>query len=177
MPLPSLPTCPTCGGLIGATTATSAGYPCTCFDSSADTVDEPADLLLSPASPAKAKSPSGTVKRCHKCGKDISGHRRFKDSLGYWCKDCHRLDKAQNTVAEARCPDCGRMRPLDKLYMHDDHQICASCLKVRKSEADRAAHRAIAEQAHKSHERRGLYILLIVAGLLVLIVLFQHMRH
>jgi hypothetical protein len=164
MPVSSqLPVCPECGGLIGATTTTSRGYPCTCVSPSADTVDEPNFSTGVVGSP--------TTKRCHKCGKDLTGHRRFKDSLGYWCKDCHRVDKARNTIPESRCPDCGRMRPLDKLVTTEEGtQVCLSCLKLRKQEAIKLSHRAEAAYQHKRHERRNLYILAGVFVALLLIV-------
>jgi hypothetical protein len=167
MPLasPHLPVCPECGGLIGATTTTSRGYPCTCVSPSADTVDEPT------FNSGVVASATTSPKRCHKCGKDLTGHRRFKDSLGYWCKDCHRVDKARNTIPESRCPDCGRMRPLDKLVTTDDGtQVCLSCLKERKAEATKLSHRAEAAYVHQRHERRNLYILAGVFVALILIV-------
>ena len=36
---------------------------------------------------------AGAVKRCCRCGKDLTGHKRYKDRLGYWCRSCHSLDK------------------------------------------------------------------------------------
>src|SRR5882757_5545734 len=94
-------------------------------------------------------------KSCCQCGKDLRGHRRFKDSVGYWCKDCHRVDVQRHVVPEGRCPDCGRMRPLDKLYMTGDGvQVCSVCLKERQGKAEKYAVRAHVENQIKGAERR-----------------------
>lgn len=130
-----------------------------------DTVDLP-----------KVEADDGNLsgKRCCQCGKDLRGHRRFKDSVGYWCKDCHRVDKARTTVAEARCPDCGRMRPLDKLYQTEDGtQVCAACMKERKVSAEKYAVKAAIEDEVKGAERRKLYILFGILGLLGIIVIWS----
>jgi NMD protein affecting ribosome stability and mRNA decay len=116
----------------------------------------------------------GNKKKCCQCGKDLRGHRRFKDSVGYWCKDCHRVDKARNTVPEGRCPDCGRMRPLDKLYQTDDgSQVCSECLKERKKQAEKYAVKYEADKVEKWQERSKTLILLGVLGLLAVIVLVR----
>lgn len=32
------------------------------------------------------------MKRCCRCGKDLTGHKRYKDRFGYWCRSCHKAD-------------------------------------------------------------------------------------
>lgn len=113
-------------------------------------------------------------KRCCQCGKDLRGHRRFKDSVGYWCKDCHRLDKARNKQPEGRCPDCGRMRPLDKLFQASDGtQVCSNCLKERQKELEKYAVKEAAEAEEKWQQRKPLYIMLGILILLGVIVVVQ----
>lgn len=123
--------------------------------------------------PKVSDDDDGNNKKCCQCGKDLRGHRRFKDSVGYWCKDCHRVDKARNTMAEARCPDCGRMRPLDKLYtMPDGVQVCSACKKERQKEAEKYEIKAAVEAEEKWQQRKPLYIMfavLIVLGVIVLV--------
>jgi hypothetical protein len=121
--------------------------------------------------PQGAMEDDGNSKKCCNCGKDLRGHRRFKDSIGYWCKDCHRVDLKRNTAAEARCPDCGRMRPLDKLFMVDGRNICSACRKEVLAQAEKAAVTAQIEKEVESAERRKLYMMfgvLIVLGALLL---------
>src|SRR4051812_10898161 len=98
--------CPDCGGIIGATDTDAEGRgPCTCLrdngrvngssnDLSSDTVSIPVPpAAQTPANPlissdsATATSESA-AKFCIKCGKDVTGHRRVKDSRGYMCYAC-----------------------------------------------------------------------------------------
>src|SRR5436309_2393163 len=65
--------CPDCGGVVGATETTEAGPPCTCFTSSSS------DTAVDMPSPAGEKQ---EAKICVLCGKDVTGHRRLKDSRG-----------------------------------------------------------------------------------------------
>src|SRR5215510_2363012 len=76
--------CPDCGGVIGGE-RTGADRPCRCpitmpatVSASMDTVDE-----------REGETSGKKGKVCCQCGKSLEGHRRFKDSIGYWCKDCH----------------------------------------------------------------------------------------
>src|ERR1700722_18346956 len=64
--------CPDCGGVVGASETTAAGPPCTCFTNPA-------------ATETAVDVPSPKEKICALCGKDVSGHRRVKDSRGYIC--------------------------------------------------------------------------------------------
>lgn len=38
-------------------------------------------------------SPAADTKRCCKCGKDLSGHTRYKNHEGYWCRKCSAEDE------------------------------------------------------------------------------------
>jgi DNA-directed RNA polymerase subunit RPC12/RpoP len=168
--------CPDCGGTIGGE-RTGSTHPCTCpitppqaSSASADTIDE------REGEPSRKRG-----KHCIQCGKPLEGHRRFKDSLGYWCKDCHRKDKAQHTAPETRCPDCGRMRPIESMVQFESRTICPTCLKEAQLIAKRKANRAAAEAAHIAHERRTLYIMLSLFALLCLVLLYslikRHLHH
>lgn len=116
----------------------------------------------------------GNNKKCCQCGKDLRGHRRFKDSVGYWCKDCHRVDKARNTIPEGRCPDCGRMRPLDKLYQQDDgSQVCSACVKERAKIAEKYAVKNLIENETKSGERFKTYVMVGIFSILAIVLIGQ----
>ncbi len=127
------------------------------------------------ADDASAASGEVNTKVCCKCGKDVRGHRRFKDSIGYWCRDCHRADKKSETTALTRCPDCGRMRPLDKLFPWEDRQVCSSCLKENQVKTKRAGLKNMGDESEKNAERRKLYLYGAILGGLVLIVLLQRL--
>jgi hypothetical protein len=163
--------CPDCGGIIGGE-RTGAERPCRCpitppsaVSASTDTVDERED-----------ETSRKKRKVCCQCGKSLEGHRRFKDSVGYWCKDCHRKDKAEHTAAETRCPDCGRMRPIESMVMYQGRSICPTCHKEAIVIAKKKANKAAAEAAHKAHERRNLYIMIGIFSVLLLIVIYSFIR-
>src|SRR5437868_4615709 len=96
--------CPDCGGVVGATSASDAGPPCTCFGAagevtSARGLESPGGdnglNHLDPSGTHVLESPQAAQKVCWKCGRDLTGHRRFKDSFGYWCIDCHKADQQE----------------------------------------------------------------------------------
>jgi NMD protein affecting ribosome stability and mRNA decay len=130
-----------------------------------DTVDLPEEERGSASG-----SEGGKV--CCSCGKSVEGHRRFKDSAGYWCKDCHRVDRKRQQAPEGRCPDCGRMRPIDKLITAEDGAaVCSACMKERVKKAERFAVKAANDAAEVAEERRTIYIYGGVVAVIVVIVL------
>lgn len=173
--------CPDCGGVIGASQTTDAGKPCTCKKNAraGDTVDEP-ELQVESASSSTNNSAEKNDKVCCSCGKDLRGHRRWKDSAGYWCKDCHRVDRARNTVPEQRCPDCGRMKAVDKLREYDGEQICNSCAKIRDDEKERKQRRLEAKMAEDQIKmaslRKWIIIGVVMTLLLIVAVIMQITR-
>jgi hypothetical protein len=172
---PSSPSiCPVCGGYLSSRPA--HGKPCSCppriepFNPSSDTVDD------DPNSGTKAPL-AADGKRCCQCGKDLTGHRRFKDSVGYWCKDCHRTDKARHKAAESRCPDCGRMIRITALTVYHDRNLCPTCLKEARLEDQKKQNKAIIAEAHTAHERRNLYILLAIFAVLLILIALSRLHH
>jgi hypothetical protein len=166
--------CPDCGGVIGAKQTTDAGKPCTCSKNAraSDTVDEP-ELQIESASTSGEKND----KVCCSCGKDLRGHRRWKDSAGYWCKDCHRVDRARNTVPEQRCQDCGRMKPLDKLKEYDGEHICVGCAKIRDDEKEikqrKLEAKMAAEELQTKNFRKWMIIGIAMSVLILIAMLAQ----
>lgn len=169
-PSPSL--CPVCGGYLSARPA--HGKPCSCppriepFNPSSDTVDDDTVSI---------SAPSDGIKRCCQCGKDLTGHRRFKDSVGYWCKDCHRKDKAQHKAAESRCPDCGRMIKITALTVYKDRSLCLTCVKEARLVDQKKRNQELAAEAHTAHERRNLYILIAIFAVLLIFIALSFLHH
>jgi hypothetical protein len=156
--------CPDCGGVVGATETTDAGPPCTCFasDSSDTAVDMP-----SPANEVRAP------KICVVCGKDVTGHRRLKDSRGYICYSCAKEEQKRERGGRVRCRSCAKLVPEDALNEYEGTKICNKCyaerLKLQKQEIKRIG----LAGAHDRHEKRRLYAMLAVAGFLLLIILLN----
>ena len=93
--------CPDCGGVIGGD-GQDGRKPCKCFE-------EPGGPR--PGMPDPVVKP----KVCCKCGKDLEGKKRFKDSLGYWCEACHFSEKRKEKVDHEPCDLCGRYTEKRKL--------------------------------------------------------------
>jgi hypothetical protein len=186
--------CPDCGGVVGATRTTDAGAPCTCFqhDRNGNGADIGASTSAASAA-ASSSDPSGThvmdsparegAKICWKCGKDLTGHRRFKDSYGYWCKDCHRQDQRVRTEQEeegkVKCAGCGRAVRSDTLQAYEGDLICSRCLKERREikQAGSKRFRAVSDKAYKQTEYMRLFILVGVVAFLGLIILLRHLGY
>jgi hypothetical protein len=81
--------CPECGGIIGASDIDDNGRsPCSCLDDepAASPVVDKSDTVTMPSpepaerKPARAVETDAPEKVCFACGKNVSGHRRTKDS-------------------------------------------------------------------------------------------------
>jgi len=159
--------CPDCGGVVGATEATEAGPPCTCFTSVSKS-DTAVDLP-SPAEPAKPKI-------CVLCGKDVAGHRRVKDSRGYLCYECAKAEQKKENGGRVRCRVCGRMVKEENLGEYDGTKMCDRCQHERTVANKKEIKRIGIASTHSRYEKKQLYILLSVAGFLLLIILLRQLH-
>lgn len=159
--------CPDCGGVLGATETTEAGPPCTCFASpgaKSDTaVDVPAPVAQKP-------------KICVICGKDVAGHRRLKDSRGYLCYECAKQEQRQERGDRVRCRSCGRLVKEASLTDYEGTKICEHCLAERTTLQKQQIKRLGITGVHQRYEKTRLYVLLGVAGFLLLIILLNQLH-
>ena len=107
-------------------------------------------------------------KVCRHCGKDLRGHRRFKDSLGYLCKDCDAEDKARRIP----CAECGTPTLPHALQPFGNVSICTSCKADHDNDPQKKFRRRISTEAHDKHAMRSVYIIGAVVLVLLLILLF-----
>jgi hypothetical protein len=160
--------CPDCGGVVGATETTSAGAPCSCFITDNRSADTAVDLP-SPTGPAQPKV-------CVLCGKDVTGHRRVKDSRGYVCYDCAKDEQKRGRDGKVRCRSCNRLVKEETLVKTETTKMCARChaeqLKKRKQEIRQMG----IATAHKQFERGRLYLFLAVGVILLLIMVLSHLH-
>lgn len=126
--------------------------------------------------PSPAPAENGSRKVCCVCGKDLAGHRRFKDSTGYYCKDCHKADKAANTPDERRCDGCGRKILIAKLIPWADEHICSTCHKERLSLRKKEMEKARIATIRRKHEFMGLRLWLTIFAVLSLILFLRWMK-
>jgi hypothetical protein len=121
--------------------------------------------------------PVTPAKICCQCGTDLTGQKRLKDSRGYWCVACHKIDQEANKPKGERCAQCSRIVPESALEDRDGIRICVRC----RHEIDEAAKTKrkfspVHTSAHTEEEKRGMYIMLGIAGVLVLIILLHKLH-
>jgi hypothetical protein len=185
--------CPDCGGIIGATDTDAEGRgPCMCLrengkasgssDSSSDTVSIPAPPpAQTPANPlistdsASTTTSTGPAKFCIKCGKDVSGHRRVKDSRGYMCYACAKGEIHEEKAGTIPCAGCKRRVKEAGLIEYKGRKLCKICLDHEK-EIERK-NRKVSTKEIDEHEKRNIIILAVIFGILALIILVQTIRH
>ncbi len=157
----SLVFCPDCGGVIGGRSPEGVKL-CTCE--------------LSPAGPPPGMpNPAEKPKVCCHCGKDLTGRKRFKDSLGYWCEACHYSEKKEDMANHKPCDACGRYVETRKLVAYEGIKICTRCMAERKAHGRRRRWRVTFGSEHQAHEKRTLVMLVVAAVVLLLIMVFASM--
>lgn len=178
--------CPDCGGVVGATTTTEHGPPCTCYearpapkpevrledDAGISSSTHGADGSSSGTAATESPAPA-TEKLCVLCGKNVAGHRRLKDSRGYICLDCARKEQAQQKIQGVKCPKCFRVVKEESLGTHDGRKMCQRCLREAReiSRPGSKRFRKIDDKHFETANKTQLIVLSIVAGVLALLML------
>jgi ribosomal protein L37AE/L43A len=156
-------TCPDCGGVLGP--AEPGESACICFKSEA--IAQPTmEESLSDTQPVETLS-----KLCFKCGTDVAGKRRYKDSRGYLCSDCNRAEVEAEKAGTAVCGECGRRVKEGALTEFRGVRMCKLCV-VEQKNADKGKIKVISGSQFEAQDRKTLKILVIVliilAGFIVL---------
>jgi hypothetical protein len=182
--------CPECGGVIGGD-PTDGGKPCTCFQSSSrsdtnsrlDIVDSRPDLgeldggQESSGDTFVEKQEAPKTKVCCQCGKDLNGQRRLRDSRGYWCYACHKLDNEANKPKGEKCEDCGRIVAEAALNDYEGKRICGTCREDRRT-AEREKRRLspVKTGAHDELAKKKLLWLVVILAVLALIIILRQLK-
>jgi hypothetical protein len=164
--------CPDCGGIVGATQVSDQGFPCTCFQKfeAHESEDESSGTKVM-ASPSKQKV-------CCMCGKDLSGKKRLKDSIGYWCPECAKEDNKKKEVHGTKCENCGRVVPEQSMTSVDGKKMCSRCVREQRQlrAPGNKKFRAISDGAYKEHEKRNMVIMAVVLVILVILMIVAWQR-
>jgi hypothetical protein len=171
--------CPECGGIIGGVGVDANGRgPCTCFSDSPDSLEEKDGTvsLPSPQTANERTTSSMPEKVCIVCGKNLSGHRRVKDSRGYMCYQCAKNEIEQEQAGTIPCAECGRRVKEKALISYLGIKICRRCYEDHK-ESKRKMVKVVATKQYEIHEKRSLIILAIIVAILGLIVLYTQLKH
>jgi hypothetical protein len=156
--------CPDCGGVIGASEMSDQGKPCTCSkEASSDT--------------SVMGGKVSVVKYCCQCGIDLTGQKRLRDSVGYWCYDCHKADQRAHHTKGEHCADCGRLVAPEALSDYSGLRICQSCRSERnKINKDSRRFKNVHTDAYQAQDRARLFLWVgLIALLLLIIILGRHL--
>lgn len=108
-------------------------------------------------------------KICRVCGKDLKGHRRYKDERGYICRSCEHDDRARRIA----CAECGKAVPPEALRPWGPISICTRCWADHESDPKQRIKRKVSSRKWEEMERQTVLVIAGVAlvGLLILFVL------
>jgi hypothetical protein len=167
--------CPDCGGIVGATERSPEGVPCVCFQSyNVKTAARPSEDD-DPSATHLLDAPKPKGKICCMCGKDVSGKKRLRDSLGYWCMDCHRADQKKHKPQGVGCPKCGRIVKPETIIVEENQKMCSRCYRELLDERrpGNKRFRTISFKAYDQQERIRLLVLFGIFFALLLIILLK----
>jgi hypothetical protein len=121
---------------------------------------------------------SAAFKACCKCGIDVAGMPRMKDSHGkYWCMPCGQADerRKQTVATHLNCAGCRKLLPKGKLDKDGDHVFCKACLKKRSrvSAAASSAGNDAVGSVSAGDRRRVVVMAAVLIMLVIMSVLFN----
>jgi hypothetical protein len=174
--------CPECGGVIGGVGVDAEGrQPCTCFSSSSSS-EEPQEekegtvSIPSPEAVIERTTTAAPEKVCIICGKNLSGHRRVKDSRGYLCYKCAKAEIEREQAGTIPCAECGRRVKEQGLVEYSGIKICKQCYNDHK-ESKKVMVKKISNKHYEASEKRTLIILAVVFAILCVIVIIAQFTH
>jgi hypothetical protein len=108
-------------------------------------------------------------KICRVCGKDLKGHRRFKDEKGYICRDCDRDERARRIP----CAECGKPVPPEALRPWGPISICTRCWADHESDPKLRIKRKVSSRPWEELEKKTVLAIsaVVVLGLFVIFII------
>ena len=167
--------CPDCGGVLGP--AEPGEAVCACFKNSNSTLEESSG----PGKPTPEETLSDTdpvetvSKFCFKCGADVVGKKRYKDSRGYICADCNRAEIEAEKAGTALCGECGRRVKVGALSDFHGKNVCRLCLAELR-DTDKKKIRVISGKGFEAQDRRTLKILIVVMIILAIFMVVGYFK-
>lgn len=176
--MPTKIICPDCGGVIGEITSDTE-VACHCAQQPlAPTIEDYRQASAAAGSDSESdlrEGSDGGAKVCRICGKDVTGQKRYKDSLGYWCADCHNAEKAGRVAGKKRCSSCHRLFPIEKLIESDDERLCSTCNRERNNQRRQVLRQAAKKRTYQLYEQKRLLMLAGVFLVLLIIIVMQQL--
>jgi hypothetical protein len=147
-------------------------------ESSSDAGDTAIDPPATNGSSTESSSESGAApkKLCRVCGKDLAGHRRLKDSLGYICRECAKKEEEPEDPTRRPCPECGKKIKPAGFVPYNGKLICRKCF-ADHMELDKYKKAAPSARLFVKREKQQLGKLLLYAAVLGLLMLYSAYLH
>jgi hypothetical protein len=99
-------------------------------------------------------------KVCRVCGKNLKGHRRYKDEKGYICVSCDRDERLRRIP----CAECGKPVPPEALRPWGPISICTRCWADHESDPKMRIKRKVSSRPWEEMERKTVLITSAVLG-------------
>jgi len=123
-----------------------------------------------------AESTGAPAKLCRVCGKNLAGHRRLKDSLGYICRECAKSEQDPDDATRRPCPECERMIKPAGFVPYNGKHICRKCF-ADHMELDKYKKAAPSAAIFVKQEKKNLGRLLLFAAILGVLMLYSAYLH
>jgi DNA-directed RNA polymerase subunit RPC12/RpoP len=169
-------TCPDCGGVLGV--AEPGESSCSCFKAESISLADASSASEAGGQPTlnDTQAVETLSKVCFKCGANVVGKKRYKDSRGYMCADCNKAEIAAEKEGTARCAECGRRVKEAGLVEFRGVRMCKLCISELR-DAEKKKIKPISSQNFDAQEKKNIWrmvILLIILGFFIVLSLIQH---
>ena len=168
--------CPDCGGVVGGTN-TPGAKTCTCFaHAPGATAVADAPISAPPTADEKTATRGGSSgkKLCRSCGKNLSGHKRFRTSKGYLCAECD-ADERANAPTLIPCFECKRRVKASALVAYRGNQVCKRCY-IDHRDNDRVKVDKVELTKHDGYAKKQVIVLGVVALVLGVVILISLLK-
>ncbi len=164
--------CPDCGGVIGAGAGDDVKV-CQCGSNAYHPTDQQVAIAEATVQAVRDATPA-VEKFCRICRRNLAGHRRLKDANGYICVVCAKDERDAKLAGMVACIECGKkLKPAGLIDYHGT-KICKRCY-ADHIEVSRFKAPPPKLDQHDKQEKKRLYILLIIMGVLGSIVLLSQL--
>ena len=106
-------------------------------------------------------------KVCRVCGKNLKGHRRYKDEKGYICVGCDRDERLRRIP----CAECGKPVPPEAMRPWGPISICTRCWADHESDPKMRIKRKVSSRPWEELERKTVLITSAILGGILFILL------
>lgn len=107
---------------------------------------------------------------------DVSGRKRVKDGLGYYCYDCYQAEERRLHQGRVRCRACGRLTKPEVLTEYEGIRMCPQCLAERQELQKQQIQRIGMATTQKRYEKRQIIALCVVLVVLLMLIVLGRLH-